>query len=158
MFEPVRSLGPLVVNRNLVGWRHVGINTANASPMLHIVAIIAGAVTAGNNEIIPEQTACFRHLHIQRIVTNFCLLRVFGGQRQKFFSLLVLPKPQQYLINLLLRLNLQSQSHLAPCFSSPSWTAIIHIMGVMFNFIACKQPNPSFFAVKGGKYLPPRVT
>ena len=102
MLEPVRSLCALVVDGNLIGWRHVGINTTAAPQMLHIVAIIAGTITAGNNEIIPEQTALCRHLHFQRIVTDLCFLRVFGGQWQKFFPLLVLPKSQQYLINLLL--------------------------------------------------------
>ena len=61
VLEPVRRLGALVVDRNLIGRRHVGIDIALSAPVLHLIAIIAGAVTAGDNEIIPEQAAFFRH-------------------------------------------------------------------------------------------------
>ena len=64
MLEPVRRLGALVVNGYLIGRRHIGINITLPAPVLHLVTVVTGAVTTGNNEIIPKETPFFRHFQI----------------------------------------------------------------------------------------------
>ena len=61
VLEPVRRMGVLIVDRDLIGRRHVGIFGPFAAEAVVVVAIVEGPMAIVDDEIIPEQTALGRN-------------------------------------------------------------------------------------------------
>ena len=61
MFEPVRRMGVLIVDCDLIGWRHLGIFGPFPAEAVVVIAVIDVLMAIVDDEIIPDQAALGRH-------------------------------------------------------------------------------------------------
>ena len=61
MFEPVRRVGVLIVDCDLIGRRHLGIFGPFPAEAVVVIAVIDGLMAIVDDEIIPDQAALGRH-------------------------------------------------------------------------------------------------
>ena len=62
VLEPVRCMGVLVVDRDLIGRRHVVVDGPCPAELVAVVAVIDGLAAVVDDEIVPEQTALRRQI------------------------------------------------------------------------------------------------
>ena len=86
MFEPVRRMGVLIVDCDLIGWRHILVFSAFPAEAVVVVAVIDGPAAIVDDEVIPDQTALGRH------GDNTGKNAVFIGHGHKGFTDIALPQ------------------------------------------------------------------
>ena len=136
VLEPVRGLRALVVDGDLKRRRHLIIERALAAELFLIVPIKLRARRGHDDEVIPEQAACFRHGNLGLVEL---LLRLHIGVRRERVELLalpLLPEAQQHLADVLARLEPQPQLQDAAGLDSSDGGTIIDILGIMLCLLS----------------------